>query len=214
MQTANSAPPTLGLILAGGLGRRMGGASKALAQMDGARLIDRVIARVAGQFDFLAINVHALTPEETAPLAPNGLPLIPDAAKDRAGPLAGVLAGLDYAAVHLPQVEFLASLPCDCPFLPLDLAQRLHEAAAGGRIACAASGGRVHPVVALWPIAAREKLRRALIDEDCRKVGFFQQAYGMSSVEWPVEPQDPFFNVNTPDDLLRAEALIGAESAQ
>ena len=213
MQKVKSAPPTLGLILAGGLGRRMGGASKALALMDGARLIDRVIARVSGQFDFLAVNVHALTPEETAPLAPCGLPLIPDAAADRAGPLAGVLAGFDYIAAHLPQVEFLASLPCDCPFLPIDLAQRLHEAAAGGRIACAASGGRVHPVVALWPIAARDKLRRALIEEDCRKVGMFQQIFGVTTVEWP-GATDPFFNVNTPDDLLRAEALIGAESAQ
>jgi molybdopterin-guanine dinucleotide biosynthesis protein A len=191
----------------------MGGASKALALVDGARLIDRVIARVGGQFDFLAINVHALTPEETAPLAPCGLPLIPDTMADRAGPLAGVLAGLDYIAAHLPQVEFLASLPCDCPFLPLDLARRLREAATGGRIACAASGGRLHPIVALWPVAAREKLHRALIEQDCRKVGYFQQTYGVSSVEWPASP-DPFFNVNTPDDLFRAKAQLRANSEQ
>ena len=162
----------------------MGGSSKPMADLGGARLIDRGIFTAQTQCQAVAINLHDTTPEAQAPFAALGLPVLPDALPGHAGPLAGVLAGLDYAAEK--GFNALLSLPCDCPFLPDDLAARLYEAAqkSPSGLACAASGGRTHHVVALWPTNLREKLRRALVDEDLRKVGQFQQRIGCAQVEW------------------------------
>lgn len=198
----------LGLILAGGLGRRMGGPQKPLASLGGERLIDKAIASAKAQCRAVAINLHDLTPESRAPFEGLGLPLVADALPGHAGPLAGVLAGLDYAAEK--GFAAMLSLPCDCPFPPKDLAARLYEAARQTRdgMACAVSGGRAHPVIALWPTRLREKLRRALTVEDVRKVGRFQQDYDVAQVEWLFRRRDPFFNVNTVDDLVRAQDLL------
>lgn len=186
----------------------MGGSSKPMLDLGGARLIDRVIFAARTQCEAVAINLHDATPEAQAPFASLGLPLLADAVPGHAGPLAGVLAGLDYAAEK--GFNALLSLPCDCPFLPDDLAARLYEAAqkSPAGLACAASGGRVHHIVALWPTNLREKLRRALVDEDLRKVGQFQQRMGCAQVEWFFSTQDPFFNVNTPEDLLQAQEWL------
>ena len=201
----------LGLILAGGLGRRMDGLHKPFAEVGGAPLLERVIARAHNQCDALAINLHQTTPEAAAPFVHLGLPLLPDARPGHAGPLAGVLAGLDHAALN--GRSHVLSLPCDCPFLPRDLAARLIEAAEQSRdgLACAASGGRRHPVVALWPIGLRDDLRRALFEQDLRKVGQFQQRYEVRTVEWSFRQRDPFFNINTPEDLMRAQELAALE---
>ncbi len=197
--------PILALILAGGLSRRMGGFNKPMLELGGMRLIDRTISTAQTQCQAVAINLHDTTPEAQAPFVPLGLPLLGDALPGHLGPLAGVLAGLDHAADK--GFNALLSLPCDCPFLPEDLAARLYEAAkkSVAGLACAASGGRAHHVVALWPTSLREKLRRALIDEDLRKVGQFQQRMGCAQVEWIFRERDPFFNVNTPEDLLLAQ---------
>jgi molybdenum cofactor guanylyltransferase len=197
----------LGLILAGGLGRRMDGLHKPFAQVDGAPLLERMIARARNQCDLLAINLHQTTPEAAAAFAKFGLPLLPDALPGHAGPLAGVLAGLDHAALN--GLTHILSLPCDCPFLPRDLAARLIQATQESRdgLACAASGGRRHPVVALWPIGLRDELRHALFEQDLRKVGQFQQRYDVRTVEWSFRQRDPFFNINTPEDLMRAQEL-------
>ncbi len=206
MQDENT--PILGLILAGGQSRRMGGEQKLLSRIGGVSLIEKVISLVRNQCDALAINPYEATAETQAAFASLGLPLLADAVPDHAGPLAGVLAGLDYAAQK--SLSHVLSLPCDCPFLPADLAIRLRAASLETRdgLACAASGGRIHPVVALWPTRLREDLRRALIDEDLRKVRQFQQRYDVASVEWRFRKRDPFFNINTPDDLLRAQELL------
>jgi molybdopterin-guanine dinucleotide biosynthesis protein A len=200
--------PILALILAGGLSRRMGGSSKPMLDLGGARLIDRVIFAAQAQCQAVAINLHDATPEAQAPFAALGLPVLADALPGHAGPLAGVLAGLDYAAEK--GFNALLSLPCDCPFLPDDLAARLYEAAqkSPSGLACAASGGRAHPIVALWPTNLREKLRRALVDEDLRKVAEFQQRVGYARAEWLFRVRDPFFNVNTPEDLLLAQEWL------
>jgi molybdopterin-guanine dinucleotide biosynthesis protein A len=200
--------PVLALILAGGLGRRMGGTSKPMLDLGGVRLIERVIRAAQAQCEAVAINLHDATPEAQAAFAPFDLPLLADALPGHAGPLAGVLAGLDYAAAK--GFGALLSLPCDCPFLPDDLAARLYEAAqkSPAGLACAASGGRTHHVVALWPTRLREKLRRALVDEDLRKVGQFQQTIGCAQVEWFFRTRDPFFNVNTPEELLQAQEWL------
>jgi molybdopterin-guanine dinucleotide biosynthesis protein A len=200
-------PPILGLILAGGLGRRMEGIPKPFARIGGVPLIEAAIARVRDQCDALAINLHDATPEAGEAYAGFCLPLLADAIPGHSGPLAGVLAGLDYAAEH--GLAHVLSLPCDSPFLPRDLAARLAAAAQAKEdgLACAASGGRSHHVVALWPTRLRDDLRRALTIEGLRKVGEFQQRYDVATVEWDFRARDPFFNINTPDDLLLAAFL-------
>ena len=199
--------PVLGLILAGGLGRRMGGTSKPMLDLGGVRLIERVIRAAQAQCEAVAINLHDATPEAQAAFAPFDLPLLADALPGHAGPLAGVLAGLDYAAEH--GLAHVLSLPCDSPFLPGDLAARLAAAlATEDGLACAASDGRSHHVVARWPTRLRDDLRRALTEEGLRKVGQFQQRYGAAAVEWVFRARDPFFNINTPDDLLLARELL------
>ena len=116
---------------------------------------------------------------------------------------------LDWAAARAPSVEWVASVPGDCPFLPGDLVDRLHAAGqqAGMPLACAKSGDWRHPVVGLWPIALRADLRRALVDEDLRKIEVWTGRHGAALAEWPVEPVDPFFNVNTPEDAAEAARL-------
>jgi molybdopterin-guanine dinucleotide biosynthesis protein A len=200
----------LALILAGGLARRMDGRPKPLLRLGCERLIDRVARLARAQCGAVALNLHDADPETLAPYADLGLPLAADAAPGRLGPLAGVLGGLDFAAEHYPGVEFLLSLPCDCPFLPRDLAARLLDAGQKTRsgLVCASSGGRIHPVVALWPLSLGADLRRALLENDMRAVGQFQRNYDMAVVEWPAAPRDPFFNMNTPDDLARAEEML------
>jgi molybdopterin-guanine dinucleotide biosynthesis protein A len=189
----------------------MDGLHKPFAEVGGAPLLERVLARAQNQCDALAINLHQTTPEAAAALAHLGLPLLADALPGHAGPLAGVLAGLDHAALN--GLSHVLSLPCDCPFLPRDLAARLIQAAEQSRdsLACAASGGRRHPVIALWPIGLRGELRRALFEQDLRKVGQFQQRYDARTVEWSFRQRDPFFNINTSDDLMRAQQLAALD---
>ena len=136
-----------------------------------------------------------------------------DEVPDFAGPLAGILAGLEWAARAHPKIEWIASVPGDCPFLPRDLIPRLHEVriAEGKILACARSGEWRHPVVALWPVALRADLRRALFDEDLHKIELFTGRYGVAVAEWPDRPVDPFMNVNTPEDLAAA-ADIAAQN--
>lgn len=198
--------PILAAILAGGEGRRLGRRQKALIEVGGSRLIDRAVACARAQCGAVVLAVGDPAPESLAPFASLGLPLLADAAAGRAGPLAGVLAGLDHAAQL--GLDAVLTLPCDCPFLPGDLVSRL---SAAGRLACAASAGRTHPTVALWPTRLREPLRRTLIDESLRKVAEFQRRFDCVAVEWPAKPRDPFFNVNTPEDLVRAEFLARDE---
>jgi molybdenum cofactor guanylyltransferase len=200
-----SHPDTLGVILGGGLARRMGGDDKARVRIGGASILERVLARLRPQCARLILNANA----EAARFADAGLPVVADSVPDFPGPLAGILAGLDFAAAQMPDVEWVVSAPSDCPFLPHDLVPRLHQARrdAGVQLACAASGGRRHPVVALWPVALREDLRRALVEERVRRVGEQSARYTLAVAEWPNEPLDPFLNVNTPEDVAEAERL-------
>lgn len=195
----------LAVILAGGLARRMEGACKPLLALGGRRLIDLVAENARGQGLDVVLNLQALTEDGIAPFKDLGLPMVADAIPDHVGPLAGILAALDEAARK--NFDAVLSLPCDTPFLPQDLAQRLSDA--GKNLACAASGGRVHPVIGLWPVALRENLRSALIDERIRAPKDFQRRHDCAVVEWPVAPRDPFFNVNTPAELAEAERLLG-----
>ncbi|MFZ0421918.1 MAG: molybdenum cofactor guanylyltransferase MobA [Xanthobacteraceae bacterium] len=203
-------PSTLGLVLAGGLARRMGGGDKARIKIGGLTILQRVLDCIAPQCSDVIINANG----DPARFADTGLPVVADSVPDFAGPLAGILAGLDWAAVHAAQTEWLLSVPGDCPFLPKDLVARLHEArfAAGTPLACARSGDWRHPVVALWPVALRDDLRRALIDEDLHKIEIWTARHGVAIATWPAEPLDPFFNVNTPEDAALAEQIAAAHS--
>lgn len=201
--------PTIGLILAGGLARRMGGGDKALKCLAGRPILAHVVERLRGQCDDLLLNANG----DPARLAAFGLPVVADSVPDFAGPLAGILAGLDWMAAHRPQADWLLSVAADTPFIPDDLAVRLHRAriAAGAPLACAASGGQQHHAIGLWPAALREDLRRVLAAGE-RKLGRWTQGHGVAVAEWPVEPIDPFFNVNTPEDLAEAEQLAAGRA--
>ena len=198
-------PPTLGLVLAGGLARRMGGGDKARIAIGGVTILERVLACLEPQCTNLLINANG----DPARFADTELPVVADSVPDFAGPLAGILAGLDWAALHLPECEWVASVPADCPFLPNDLVARLHaaRAAAGAQLSCARSGKWRHPVVGLWPLALRDDLRRALVAEGLRKIEIWTARHGVAIADWPAEPVDPFFNVNTPEDAAQAQAM-------
>ncbi|HEY1794690.1 MAG TPA: molybdenum cofactor guanylyltransferase MobA [Stellaceae bacterium] len=195
-----------GLLLAGGLSRRMGGGDKTLRRIGGKTILDRVVERLRPQVAALVLNANG----DPARFAAYGLPVVADSIADFAGPLAGVLAGLDWAAANRPDCDFVASVATDAPFLPEDLVARLAAGMreAGADLACAASGGQAHPVIGLWPVRLREDLRHALVDEGVRKVDAWTGRYGLATVEFPVGRIDPFFNANRPEDLAAAEGLL------
>jgi len=197
--------PTLGLVLAGGLARRMGGGDKLRTKIGGATILERVLERMRPQCTRLLLNANG----DPARFADTGLPVVADDVPDFAGPLAGILAGLDWTAANAPDIGFVASVPGDCPFLPRDLVTRLHvaRAAAGVPLACARSGEWRHPVVGLWPVALRADLRRALTKDELRKIELWTARHGVALADWPAEPVDPFFNVNTPEDVAAAERI-------
>lgn len=204
-------PKIAGVILAGGKSRRMGGGDKGLQPLQGKHLISHVILRARSQVDALAINANG-APGRYAEF---GLPVVADSVAGFAGPLAGVLAGLDWAAEAAPESAWLATFACDAPFFPHNLVTRLWAEAeeAGADLACARSRGRDHPVFALWPLAVREDLRRALLEDEIRKVDAFTARFRLATVEFPdlASPWglvDPFFNANRPEDLAEAERFL------
>jgi molybdenum cofactor guanylyltransferase len=196
----------VGLLLAGGQSRRMGGGDKALHILGDVTLLDRVIERLRPQVDGLVLNANG----DPARFARFALPVVPDSIPGFAGPLAGVLAGLDWAATERPDCSYVVSVATDAPFLPADLVARLAEGLreAGADLACVASGGRTHPVFGFWPVRLREDLRRALVDEEIRKVDLFTARYRLATVSFPNAPVDPFFNANRPEDFAAAAALL------
>ena len=198
-------PPTPGVLLAGGLARRMGGGDKPMRKIAGRTILDRVIARLEPQCEELILNANG----DPARFATFGLPVISDTVENFPGPLAGILAALDWVAINRPDVEFMLSAAADCPFLPRDLVARLHHARAeqNAQLAVAASGGQSHPVIGLWSVALREDLRRALVVEDVRKIDRWTARYRLATDTWPAQPLDPFFNANTMDDIAEAERL-------
>ncbi|NNG04055.1 MAG: molybdenum cofactor guanylyltransferase MobA [Inquilinus sp.] len=200
-----------GVILAGGLARRMGGGDKGLRLLAGRPILDHVIERARPQVAALVLNANG--PAER--FAGYGLPVVADGVEGFAGPLAGVLAGLDWAAANAPGCTHLASFACDAPFLPRDLVARLAAAVGrGADLACAASDGRAHPVFGLWPLSLRDDLRRALVEEGVRKVDVWTARHRLVHVDFPLGPIDPFFNANRPEDLEVAERHFRALADQ
>ncbi|SDN07804.1 molybdopterin-guanine dinucleotide biosynthesis protein A [Methylobacterium phyllostachyos] len=196
-----TSPPVLGLILAGGQARRMGGGDKPLLRLGGRTLLERVVERLGPQCRAgLALSANG----DPARFAGFPGPILPDPLPGQPGPLAGILAGLEYAAAH--GIGRVVSVSGDAPFLPDDLVARLHAVVLETSIALAASGERQHFTIALWPTALRHALRDYL-ERGERRVGAFIASHGAAVASWPVERLDPFLNINAPEDLAAAEVL-------
>ena len=196
----------VGLLLAGGQSRRMGGGDKTLRLLGGIPLLERVIERLRPQIDALVLNANG----DPARFARCALPVVPDSVPGFAGPLAGVLAGLDWAATHRSDCHYVVSVATDAPFLPADLVVRLAEGLdeAGADLSCATTGGRSHPVFGLWPVRLRDDLRGALVDQGIRKVDLWTARHKLATVPFSDQPVDPFFNANRPEDLETASVLL------
>jgi len=203
------APEIPAVLLAGGLARRMGGGDKPMRTIAGKTILERVIARLSPQCDGLILNANG----EPSRFASFGLPVIADTVADFPGPLAGILAALDWMAERRPEVRFVLSAAADCPFLPRDLVARLEEARAvqNAELAVAASDGQTHPVIGLWSVRLRNELRHALVKEDIRKIDRWTARYPLATVTWPTTPLDPFFNANTVEDIAEADRLAALD---
>jgi molybdopterin-guanine dinucleotide biosynthesis protein A len=204
--------PTFGIVLAGGLARRMGGGDKTLLRLGGRTLLDHVVRRLAPQCGGLAISANG----DPSRFAFTGLPVLSDSIPDHPGPLAGILAGLEWVTAHRREIEWVVSVPGDTPFIPDDFVNRLHEAqaASGGPIACAMSNGQEHPALGLWPVHLKDNLRKALALGGIRQVRSWSAVHGVGYAHWSAEPFDPFLNINRPDDLRQAEDVLARLPAQ
>jgi molybdopterin-guanine dinucleotide biosynthesis protein A len=206
-----------GVLLAGGLARRMGGGDKALLHLAGRTLIERAATRLAPQVSSLIINANG----DPARFAPLPFPVVADDIPDFAGPLAGILAALRFYAREKPATRAVVSVSTDAPFGPLDLVERLQRALPAGRpaaVAVAESHGRRHPVIALWSMETADEIETALVRGE-RKVEAMVDRLGAVSVAFPDldiggRKIDPFFNINTPDDLAFAEKMMTASAEQ
>jgi len=184
----------------------MGGGDKPLIALGGRTLLDHVRERLAPQCEEVILNANG----DARRFAETGLDVVPDSLPNHPGPLAGILSALDWAAAHRPSIPWIVTVPGDTPFIPGDLVSRLHEAreAEGRPLACASSGAHVHYTVGLWPISLRQDLHYALTVRGMRSVRDWTRLHGAAEASWPSEPLDPFFNVNTPDELARAGTLV------
>jgi len=198
------------LVLAGGRAARMGGGDKALRPFAGATLLDHVLGRLAGQpASQIVLNANG----DPQRLARFGLPVLPDTVPGHPGPLAGVLAGMEWVLAHAPGTADLVTVPTDSPFLPADLVDRLLAARdqAGAEMACAASLGQVHPVAALWPVRLAPALRHALVEERLHRIDRWTARFKLVHVAFAADPVDPFLNINTPEDLEAAGIIAGGD---
>ena len=198
--------PVVAVLLAGGLARRMGGGDKCLREVAGRPLLSHVIERILPQVDHVVLNANG-DPERFSEF---GLPVIADVVEGNVGPLAGILTGLDWAARHVTECEWVVSVPTDAPFLPMDYVARMMAAIEDedAELACASTNGRTHPVAGLWALRLMLELRSALIDEDIRKIDQWTVRYRLADVEFSSQPIDPFFNANRPEDLKAAEVIL------
>ncbi len=197
-----------GVLLAGGLARRMGGGDKCMLRLNGERILDRVIARAKPQVETLMINANG----DPGRFAEFELPVVGDILGDFIGPLAGILTGMEWARLETPEAKWLASFATDAPFLPCDMVVRFLAAAEHEQadIVCAISAQRTHPVFALWSLGLRDELRTAIIDEGIRKIDYWTARYKIAHVDFQFGPEeyDTFFNVNRPENLIEADRLL------
>lgn len=196
----------VGVLLAGGLARRMGGGDKCLRPLGGRTLLEHAIDRLEPQVGGLVLNANG----DPSRFERFRVPVEADPVEGFVGPLAGVLAGMAWAERNAPDRPWVVTVPTDAPLFPTDLVARLSAQLVWDEadLACAASGGRHHPVFGLWPVSLRAALHAAVVDRETRKVDVFTADYRMAVADWPVGSVDPFLNVNRPEDLGVAEAAI------
>lgn len=196
----------VGILLAGGQARRMGGGDKCLIKLAGRPLLSLAIERLKDQVGDLVLNANG----DAGRFGAFGLPVISDVLPGSEGPLAGVLTGMEWVRDNIPEASHILTAPTDTPFLPLDLVARFQHAAAEEKaeLVCAASNNRSHPVIGLWPVSLAAQLRSAMTDEGIRKIDLWTARYDLAVVDWPSRPHDPFFNINRPEDVTAGEAIL------
>jgi molybdopterin-guanine dinucleotide biosynthesis protein A len=194
----------VGVLLAGGQARRMGGGDKCLRRLGDRTILEHVIERARPQVAALVLNANG----DPSRFARFGLPVVADAVEGFAGPLAGVLTGMEWARLNRPDCTWIATIATDTPFFPRDLVARMGQAVEGADLACARSNDRTHPVFGLWPVHLADDLRHAMVAEEIRKVDVWTARYRLVEVDFRTEPLDPFFNTNRPEDLAEAEQLL------
>lgn len=196
----------VGVLLAGGLSRRMGGGDKNLLNLAGQPILKRSIARIKPQVSHLILNANG----DKSRFSTFGLDVVSDVIEGYAGPLAGVLTGMEWTVQNRPECPWVATFPTDAPFLPTDLVSRLMQAIKTEKteMACATSKGRTHPPIAVWPVRLKDDLRRAMLDEEMRKIDLWTARYSISHVAFDNSGIDPFFNINKPEHLIEAENYL------
>jgi molybdopterin-guanine dinucleotide biosynthesis protein A len=180
----------------------MGGDEKAFLKLGGRTLLDHIIGRMTSQVGPLVLSANG----DPSRFSAYGLPVIADSVGSFAGPLAGILAGLEWGAAH--GMRWIVSVPSDTPFMPSDLVARLNAACIDHDTACAMSGGRFHPIIGLWPTRLAADLRHALVVDSMHKVDSWTARHRLGIAEWQSHPYDPFFNINRPADLAEAERIL------
>lgn len=200
----------LGVIVAGGQGRRMGGLDKSFIDLAGRPLLQWSIDRFGSQVSRLIISANG----DTSRFDEFGVPVVVDRVSDFAGPLAGLLAAMEWAQTYAPDIRWMASVSVDTPFLPRNLVAKFGATQRNetSDLVCAWSNGQIHPVCGLWRVDLAEDLRRSLLVEDLHKVDAWAGRHRMATLAFPADPVDPFFNINRPEDLVRAEALLASHS--
>ena len=196
----------VGVILAGGLSRRMGGGDKSMLALGGQPILNYVVDLAQAQVDTVLLNVNG----DAQRFAAFELPVQADIVPDFAGPLAGVVSAMAWAKQHKPNATHIITMAADTPFFPADYVSRMIKQMqlGGQRLACASYEGRTQPVFGLWPVDLFDDLYRAIVEDDMRKVDRFTSPYGVADVAFDELTHNPFFNVNRPEDLSLAEQLL------
>ncbi len=184
----------------------MGGGDKCLRALGARTVLEHVIERATPQVRALMLNANG----DAARFEGFGLEVVADEVDGHAGPLAGVLTGMAWARAHAPDCPFIATFATDAPFFPRDMVAIMEEGlrTAAAEMAVAASDGRMHPVFGLWPVRLEGELREALTREGVRKIDVWTARYRLVEVDFPLTGFDPFFNANSPEDLVLAEHAL------
>ncbi|MBV1875568.1 MAG: molybdenum cofactor guanylyltransferase MobA [Cycloclasticus sp.] len=196
----------IGVILAGGLSRRMNNQNKCFIPLNGKPLFEYVLEKLSPQCDTILINSN----EQNERLAAYQFPIVKDSLEGFLGPLAGILSAMEWAKQHKPESKWILTVPVDTPFLPDDLLSKLYQSVqtTHSELACACSLGRTHPVIGLWPTSLADDLRLALTKEGMRKIDLWTSRYKISQQDFNNDNLDPFFNINCNEDLIEAESLL------
>ena len=195
-----------GVLLAGGLATRMGGGDKCLLKLGGKSLLSYALDRASKQVGQLILNANG----DSSRFEEFNLPVVPDVIEGAQGPLAGVLTGMEWALQNISECEWIVTFPTDAPFFPADFVDRMLRSInkGGADMVCAQSNERSHPVFALWPTRLASDLRRAILEENIRKIDKWTSKYKIIYVDWSSDPLDPFFNINCPKDIEQAEKYL------